>query len=99
MYSLLTLSSETPVGEFRAAAEAGPPFPFDSPWVPVVALPAAVLMFPITPPAIATRRIRWFLESAINKLFDVSRASPWGKLSWADKAEFPSPEKPAVPGL
>ena len=61
---------------------------------PGVALPATVVMTPVTA---STRRTRWLPLSARNRLPRRSTAIPDTSLIFAAVAAPPSPEKPAVP--
>ena len=77
-------------GTFKLALVAGPP----SPPNPATPFPATVVMMPV---AVATRRTRWLLESAMNTLPAPSTATPDGFHNEALVPAPPSPLKPSVP--
>src|SRR5436189_1417303 len=84
------LSTATLSGPDSAAEVAGPP----SPLKPIVPLPATVVM---TCVAASIRRIRLFIESAMNRFPALSTATPCGSFNCDAAAGPPSPLKLYVP--
>src|ERR1700683_507561 len=92
MKRLPEASTVTPKGEHNDAEVAGPPSP-EKPQLPLLLLPAEVVMLPLAD----TFRIRLLYLSAMKIFPEASTATPEGLFNDAEVAGPPSPDKPAVP--